>query len=211
MTWMNKSAGAFPIYLDSARGARIRDIDGNDYVDFALGDTGAMAGHSPTPVVDAVRRRIEEQGGLTAMMPTENADWVATELGRRFGPGRWSFALSATDANRWAIRLARHVTGRPKILVNAWCYHGSVDETLALPGGQGRVMSRPGNVGAPVDLGLTTRVVEFNDLDALGAALSHGDVAAVLMEPALTNIGIVLPEPCYLDGVRRSPANTARC
>ena len=129
------------------------------------------------------------------MMPTENAAWVGAELERRFGVSRWSFTLTATDANRWAIRLARQVTGRPKILVFAWCYHGSVDETFALPGPDGEAVSRPGNVGAPVPLAQTTRVVEFNDLEALEQALAHGDVAAVLMEPALTNIGIVLPGP----------------
>jgi glutamate-1-semialdehyde 2,1-aminomutase len=203
MTWMNKAAGAFPLYLDGARGARVTDIDGLEYIDFALGDTGAMAGHSPQPVVAAVRRRIEELGGLTAMMPTENAAWVAAELARRFGPERWSFTLTATDANRWAIRLARHLTGRPKILVFAWCYHGSVDETFALPGPDGDAVARDGNVGAPVDLADTTRVVEYNDAGALEQALAHGDVAAVLMEPALTNIGIVLPQPGYLDEVRR--------
>ncbi len=201
MTWMNKTAGAFPLYLDSARGARVRDVDGREYVDFALGDTGAMAGHSPPAVVAALRRRAEELGGLSAMMPTENADWVAGELARRFGLGRWSFTLTATDANRWAIRLARHLTRRPKILVNAWCYHGTVDETFAVPGPSG-VLTRPGSVGPPVDPNLTTRVAEFNDLDGLAAELAFGDVAAVLMEPALTNIGIVLPEPGYLDGVR---------
>ncbi len=202
MTWMSKAAGAFPLYLDTARGAAVTDIDGHDYIDFALGDTGAMAGHSAEQVVAAVRWRIEHQGGFTAMMPTENAAWVAGELARRFGLPRWSFTLTASDANRWAIRLARQVTGRPKILVFAWCYHGSVDEAFALPGPDGTAIARPGNVGAPVDLALTTRVVEFNDSDALSRALAHEDVAAVLMEPALTNIGIVLPEPGYLAEVR---------
>lgn len=202
MTWMNKTAGDFPLYLTRARGARVWDLDGHEYIDFALGDTGAMAGHSPPAVVAAVRRRVEVQGGLSAMMPTENAAWVATELSRRFGPARWSFTLTATDANRWAIRLARHLTGRPRILVNAWCYHGSVDETLAVRG-SGGVVERPGSVGPPVDPSVTTRVTEFNDLDGLAAELEHHDVAAVLMEPALTNIGIVLPEPGYLDGVRQ--------
>lgn len=203
MTWMNKAAGAFPLYLEGARGARVTDIDGCEYVDFALGDTGAMAGHSPAPVVAAIRRRVEEHGGLTAMMPTENASWVAADLARRFGPSRWSFTLTATDANRWVIRLARHVTGRPRVLVFAWCYHGSVDETFALPGPDGTAIARDGNVGAPVDLSHTTRVVDFNDVAALEEALGHGDVAAVLMEPALTNIGIVLPQPGYLREVRR--------
>ena len=202
MTWMNKAAGHFPLYLSGARGSRVTDIDGLEYVDFALGDTGAMAGHSPEPVVAAIQSRVQEHGGLTAMMPTDNAAWVGAELERRFGVSRWSFTLTASDANRWAIRLARQLTGRPKILVFAWCYHGSVDETFALPGPDGETISRPGNVGPPVPLAQTTRVVEYNDLDGLAQALAYGDVAAVLMEPALTNIGIVLPQPGYLEAVR---------
>ncbi|QTD96246.1 transaminase [Streptomyces cyanogenus] len=202
MTWMNKTAGGFPRYLAEARGARVTDVDGHAYIDFCLGDTGAMAGHSPAPVTEAVHRRYAELGGATAMLPTEDAEWVGAELTRRFGPARWSFSLTATDANRWAIRLARAVTGRPKILVNSYCYHGSVDESLIVtaPGGSGA--PRPGNVGAPCDVTLTSRVAEFNDLAGLERELAHGDVAAVLMEPALTNIGIVLPEPGYLTGVR---------
>jgi glutamate-1-semialdehyde 2,1-aminomutase len=202
MTWMNKAAGRFPLYLHGARGARVVDIDGHEYIDFSLGDTGAMAGHSPREVVAAVRARIQDDGGITAMMPTQNAAWVGAELARRFGVPQWSFTLTATDANRWAIRLARAITGRPKVLVYAWCYHGSVDEAFALPGPDGEAIARGGNVGAPVDLAATTRVVEFNDPIALERALSHGDVAAVLMEPALTNIGIVLPQPGYLNAVR---------
>jgi glutamate-1-semialdehyde 2,1-aminomutase len=203
MTWMNMAAGGFPLYLRSARGARVTDIDDHEYVDFALGDTGAMAGHSPEPTVEAIVRRVQDEGGITAMMPTFDAAWVGAELARRFGPPVWSFTLTATDANRWAIRMARQVTGRPKILVFAYCYHGSVDETFAVIGPDGQAVTRPGNVGAPVDLALTTRVVDFNDTDALARELAHEDVAVVLMEPALTNIGIVLPEPGYLDDVRR--------
>ncbi|HZC71406.1 MAG TPA: aspartate aminotransferase family protein [Jatrophihabitans sp.] len=202
MTWMNKAAGGFPLYVDTARGATVRDIDGHEYVDFSLGDTGAMAGHSPAPTVAAIRRRAEELGGLATMMPTEDAAWVGGELGRRFGVEHWSFSLSATDANRWALRLARAVTGRLKILVNSYCYHGTVDEVLVKVDEQGRQVEREGNVGAPIDPTITTRVVEYNDLAALERELAHGDVACVLMEPALTNVGIVLPEPGYLDGVR---------
>ncbi|UFR00487.1 aminotransferase class III-fold pyridoxal phosphate-dependent enzyme [Streptomyces sp. Go40/10] len=202
MTWMNKTAGAFPRYLAEARGARVTDIDGHTYIDFCLGDTGAMAGHSPAPVAEAVHRRYAELGGATAMLPTEDAEWVGAELTRRFGLARWSFSLTATDANRWAIRLARAVTGRPKILVNSYCYHGSVDESLIVTGPDGTGVPRPGNVGAPCEVTLTSRVAEFNDLAGLERELAHGDVAAVLMEPALTNIGIVLPEPGYLAGVR---------
>jgi glutamate-1-semialdehyde 2,1-aminomutase len=197
MTWMNKAAGRFPAYLDQARGAWVRDIDGNEYADFCLGDTAAMAGHSPEPVTRAVR----ERAGFTAMLPTEDAEWVGAELARRFKVDRWSFSLTATDANRWVIRLARQITGRPRILVFNYCYHGSVDETFITLGPSGPV-PRAGNVGPPVDPAVTTRVVEFNDVAGLAEQLSHGDVACVLMEPALTNIGIVLPEPGFLAAVR---------
>ena len=197
MTWMNKWSGGFPMYLAAADGNRIRDIDGNEYVDFALGDTGAMAGHSPRETVSAVHERMGIAGGITTMLPTTDAEWVGAELERRFGLPLWSFTLSATDANRWAIRLARLATGRSKILVFAWSYHGSVDETFAVPGPDGVAVSRPGNVAPPVDLALTTRVVEFNDIAALRRELAHGDVAAVLAEPAMTNIGIVLPDPGF--------------
>jgi glutamate-1-semialdehyde 2,1-aminomutase len=203
MTWMNKAAGRFPLYVDTAHGARVTDLDGQQYVDFALGDTGAMAGHSPQATVAAVQHRIADLGGFATMMPTPDAAWVGEELGRRFGVPLWSFALTATDANRWAIRLARAVTGRPKILVNSYCYHGSVDEVLVKVAADGSQVIREGNVGAPVDPTTTTRVVEYNDLAALDRELSYGDVACVLMEPALTNIGIVLPESDYLQGVRR--------
>jgi glutamate-1-semialdehyde 2,1-aminomutase len=202
MTWMNKTAAGFPVYLGTARGNRLTDVDGNEFIDFCLGDTGAMAGHSPAPVVAAVTRRLGELGGATTMMPTEDAAVVGAELAGRFGLPFWSFALTATDANRWAIRLLRAVTGRPKILVNSYCYHGSVDESLIVTGPDGRGRSREGNVGAPVDVTRTSRVAEFNDLAGLERELAHGDVAAVLMEPALTNIGIVLPEPGHLAGVR---------
>jgi len=202
MTWMNKKAGGFPIYFDKAAGNRIWDIDGHEYIDFALGDTGAMAGHSNPKVVDAIVNRVKTEGGMTTMLPTEDAQWVAKNLTERFGMAKWSFSLTATDANRWAIRLVRAITGKPKILFNAYCYHGSVDESLIVVGTDGEGMSRPGNVGSPVDVTETSRVAEFNDLEGLERQLKHGDVAAVLMEPALTNIGIVLPEPGYLEGVR---------
>ena len=202
MTWMNKKAGGFPLYFDRASGNRIWDIDGHEYIDFALGDTGAMAGHSNPKVVDAIINRVKEEGGMTTMLPTEDAQWVAKNLTERFGMAKWSFSLTATDANRWAIRLVRAITGKPKILFNAYCYHGSVDEALIVVGPDGEGMSRPGNVGSPVDVTETSRVAEFNDLEGLERQLKNGDVAAVLMEPALTNIGIVLPEPGYLEGVR---------
>jgi len=202
MTWMANWSGKFPLAAAGARGNRVTDIDGHTYVDFALGDTGAMAGHSPGPVVEAVRRRIDTLGGITTMLPGEDAEWVAGELTRRFGLTQWSFALSATDANRWALRLARLATGRPKILVFSYCYHGSVDEAFVVAGPDGTTRSRPGNVAPAVDPSTTTVAVEFNDLDAVADALRTGDIAAVLTEPALTNIGIVLPEEGFHAGLR---------
>jgi glutamate-1-semialdehyde 2,1-aminomutase len=200
MHWMVRWAGGFPVYAVDALGARFRDVDGREYVDFCLGDTGAMTGHSPEPTVRAVRERVGR--GITLMLPSEDALWVGEELTRRFGLARWQFALTATDANRFAIRLARAITGRPKILVYNWCYHGTVDETVAALDAEGRVVPREGSLGPPVPPCETTRVVEWNDVDALAGALAHGDVACVLAEPALTNVGIVLPEPGYHEALR---------
>jgi glutamate-1-semialdehyde 2,1-aminomutase len=200
MHWMVRWAGGFPVYASDAEGARFRDVDGHEYVDLCLGDTGAMTGHSPEPTVRAVRDRVAH--GITLMLPSEDALWVGEELTRRFGLARWQFALTATDANRFAIRLARAITGRPRILVYNWCYHGTVDETVATLDERGEVVPREGSLGPPVPPAETTRVVEWNDVDALEAALAHGDVACVLAEPALTNIGIVPPEPGYHEALR---------
>ncbi|MFZ9954227.1 MAG: transaminase, partial [Ilumatobacteraceae bacterium] len=139
--------------------------------------------------------------GATVMLPTPDAVWVANELERRFGLPKWQFALSATDANRFALRFARAITGKPKVLVHDWCYHGTVDETLVVALGD-RTTSRGGAIGPQVNPALTTRVVQFNDVAGLERVLAHGDVACMLIEPALTNIGIVLPEPGYLAAVR---------
>jgi glutamate-1-semialdehyde 2,1-aminomutase len=200
MHWMVRWAGGFPVFATDAEGAHFRDVDGHEYVDFCLGDTGAMTGHSPAPVVEAIAAQAAR--GITLMLPSEDALWVGGELSRRFGLARWQFALTATDANRFVLRLARHITGRPKVLVFNWCYHGTVDETFATLDG-GRVVDREGNLGPPVPLDETTRVVEWNDVDALERELAAGDVACVLAEPALTNIGIVLPEPGFHDALRR--------
>ena len=200
MPWMTEWASPFPVFAESAEGARFTDVDGNDYVDLCLGDTGAMTGHSPPATVAAVAQRASR--GITLMLPTEDASRVGEELTRRFGLPRWQFALTATDANRFALRLARAVTGRPKVLVYAWCYHGSVDESLAIEI-EGETRSRPDNIGPPVDPALTTRAVEWNDVGALERALAPGDVACVLAEPAMTNAGIVLPDAGYHEALRQ--------
>ena len=200
MPWMMRWAGGFPPFAARAAGARLTDVDGHEYVDLCLGDTGAMTGHGPPTVLAA----LADQGprGITTMLPTEDALWVAEELGRRFGVAHWLFTLSATDANRAALRIARQITGRPKVLVFSYCYHGSVDETFAVRGPGGGTVSREGNVGPPADPAQTTVAVEFNDTSQLEAALADHSVACVLAEPAMTNMGIILPDPGYHQELR---------
>jgi len=200
MNWMAKWAGAFPVFVADAHGAHFTDVDGHEYVDLCLGDTGAMTGHSPRPAVQAIAKQAAQ--GITFMLPTENAIWVGEELKRRFGLPYWQFCLTATDANRFSIRLAREVTQRKLVLVFNYCYHGTVDESF-ITLKDGGPAPRRGNIGPPVDPALTTRVVEFNDVDALEKALASREVACVLCEPALTNVGIVHPEPGYHDALRR--------
>jgi glutamate-1-semialdehyde 2,1-aminomutase len=199
MNWMKKWAGAFPLFVTHAKGAHFQCADGHDYVDLCLGDTGAMTGHSPDVVANAMAKRVHE--GITLMLPTEDAVFVGEDLKRRFGLPYWQFALTATDANRFAIRIAREITQRSKILVYNFCYHGTVDETFATVHG-GKVQARRGNIGPPLDPAATTRVVEFNDLNSLEDALKHHDVACLLAEPAMTNVGIILPEDGYWKSAR---------
>jgi glutamate-1-semialdehyde 2,1-aminomutase len=199
MNWMIRWAGPFPIFVQEGKGASVTDVDGHAYLDLCLGDTGSMFGHSPEPVVQAVRAAVER--GITMMLPSEDSIWVGEELARRFGVPHWQVAMTASDANRFSLRLAREVTRRPKILVANGCYHGTVDEALVTLH-DGRVVACEGSIGPPVDPSLTTKVIEFNDVSALEAALAPKDVAAVLMEPAMTNCGIVPPEPGYHEALR---------
>jgi glutamate-1-semialdehyde 2,1-aminomutase len=205
MHWMVKWAGAFPLFVDRAAGAHFTDVDGIEYVDLCLGDTGAMTGHSPAPMVEAAARRLSS--GITFMLPTEDAVFVGEDLARRFGLPYWQFCLTATDANRFSIRLAREITGRRYVLVFNGCYHGTVDETFIRLDG-GRAVRRPGNLGPPVEPTETTRVVEFNDIAALEAALADRDVACVLAEPAMTNVGIVHPAPGFHAALREITRRT---
>ncbi|MEJ5224101.1 MAG: aspartate aminotransferase family protein [Anaerolineales bacterium] len=200
MLWMIRWAGSFPVFVKEAKGAHFTDVDGHDYIDFCLGDTGAMTGHAP----EATLRAITEQAakGITLMLPYEDAIWVGEELQRRFGLPLWQFALTATDANRFALRMARHITGRPKVLVFNYCYHGTVDETFIVLDEEGTPIPRPNNMGPQIDPRETTKVIEFNDIAALETALSAGDVAAVLAEPVMTNIGIIHPQPEFHEALR---------
>jgi len=200
MHWMRDWSMPFPFLVESASGSTLRDVDGNEYADFCLGDTGSMFGHSPPPVTEAIRRQAER--GLTYMLPTEDALAVGRLLAERFGLPHWQIATTATDANRFALRVARAVTGRPRILVFNGCYHGTVDETFVRLV-DGRAANRPGLLGQAADLTRLARVVEFNDLAALRDALSHGDVACVITEPVMTNSCMVLPEEGFHAGIRR--------
>lgn len=206
MNWMVKWAGDFPLFVDKAKGAHFTDVDGHSYLDLCLGDTGAMTGHAPAEALETIIERIKN--GTTLMLPTEDAIFVGKELQRRFGLPYWQFALTATDANRFSIRLARHITGRPKVLVFNWCYHGTVDESFITLYPDGMAKARQGNLGPPVEPSVTTKVVEFNDLPALEKALADKDVACVLAEPVMTNIGIIHPEPGYHSALRDLTRNT---
>ncbi|MEI6591260.1 MAG: transaminase, partial [Actinomycetes bacterium] len=200
MSWMAKWPGGFPVYVDAAKGSRFTDVDGNEFVDFCLGDTGAMVGHSPDASIAAIKRQLDK--GITLMLPTEDAAVVAETLAERFRVAKWQFTLTATDANRHILRYARHITGRHKILVHDYCYHGTVDETFAVLDDAGNTVSRENNIGPQVDPAETTIVVPFNDLNDAEKAFATGEVAAALIEPAMTNIGIVLPDAGYLEGLR---------
>ena len=202
MLWMVKWPGPWPVFVEDAKGAHFSCADGIDHVDLCLGDTGAMVGHAPEASVRAITERLAR--GATFMLPTEDATAAAHELAGRFGLERWQFTLSATDANRHVLRYARLVTGRPKVVVIDHSYHGTVDEAYATLDADGRVVPRRGNLGPPVDVALTTIVVPFNDIPAMEAALATGEVAAVLIEPAMTNVGIVLPDPGWHEAVTKA-------
>lgn len=183
----------------SAKGARITDIDGYEIDDFCLGDTGSMFGHSPEPVARAIRHQATR--GLTYMLPTEDALEAGQRLRDIFGPFRWQIATTATDANRFAIRVARAITGRPRILVFNGCYHGTVDDAM-VELVNGKTQNRQGLMGQTADLTLGATCVEFNDLAAVEAALKTGEIAAILTEPVMTNSCMVLPDAGFHDGLR---------
>ncbi len=206
MYWMLKWPGGYPVVVKEAYGAYFTDIDDNEYIDFCMGYSGALFGHTPPQVIDAVHNQMKK--GLTYTLPTETDVWVGEELQRRFGLPYWQLALSATDANRFAIRLARFITKRKYVLVFNWCYHGTVDEAFITLDESGRPESRIGNLGFGINPRETTKVIEFNDIEALKVALENKDVACVLAEPALTNIGIVYPQRGYVEALKKITEET---
>ena len=198
--WMRRWSGGFPLVAQAAQGTRLSCVDGHDYVDFCLGDTGGMCGHGHPAVTEAVAAQLAK--GATLMLPTGDAQWVGQELTRRFGLPYWGFTTSASDANRAVIRMARMVTGREKVLVFNGAYHGSVEEAHVALGEHGEMVMRNGIHPNAVDHGRVSKVVEFNDVAALQAALATGDVACVLTEPFMTNYGMFAPKPGFLDALR---------
>jgi glutamate-1-semialdehyde 2,1-aminomutase len=201
MHWMLDWGTPFPIFAARATGAKLFDVDGHEYDDFCFGDTGSMFGHSPAPIATAVSG--QAQSGLTYMLPTEDVIAVGELLTKVFGLPYWQVATTATDANRFVLRWCRAITQRPNILIFNGCYHGSVDDTFVRLQGA-RPILRKGVLGQVYDLTQHTRVIEFNDIDALEKALAPGDVACVITEPALTNIGMVLPKPGFLKAMRQA-------
>lgn len=198
MGWMTEWPGSFPVFVTEARNARLKDVDGHTYVDLALGDSGSLTGHSPLPTADAISKQVYH--GVTTMLPSEDAIWVGEELARRFGLPYWQIYTTATDADRFAIRFARMATGRDLVLVFDGCYHGSVDEALVTVKHGSLVAQHRKVIGALPNP--ASRVIQFNDVDALEKALAPGDVACVLAEPAMTNAGIIWPEPGYHEALR---------
>lgn len=197
--WMLDWPLPFPLFVESAKGVKIKDIDGHELIDLCLGDTGAMFGHSPDEIANALEDA--SKNGLTAMLPSQNAQWVGQKLVEIFELPHWQIALSASDANRFALRVARLATTRQKILVFDGCYHGAVDETTVCLDKNGKTIAKPSLWGSAFDPSINTYCVPFNDEIELEAALSGGDIACIIMEPALTNCGIVPPKNGFLEFV----------
>lgn len=207
MSWMRIWTGGFPVFVEKAEGVYITDVDGHRYLDLCLGDTGGLCGHAHPDIVAAIARQMQTRG-TTTMLPTEDSLWVGRELRRRFGLPFWQVLMTATDANRMALKVARSFTGRQLVLAFNGTYHGSVDETLVVSF-FGELINVPGMLGPIVpDATKMTRVIDFNDVEALEKALAPEDVACVITEPVMTNIGIIYPEPGFHEALRELTRRT---
>lgn len=198
MAWMVSLNRFSPPFIETAGGATFTDVDGNRYLDFNVADLSMTMGYGPAPVVEAVSRQVRQ--GAQFLLPTADALAVGQRLAEQVGLPCWQFTLSASGANVEVMRIARHLTGREKIVIFDGHYHGHIDDTMVHQAEQGVVHEQ---LGLPRGSAANTLIVPFNDLDALERVLAAEDVALVLTEPALTNCTLVQPDPGYLEGVRR--------
>jgi glutamate-1-semialdehyde 2,1-aminomutase len=198
MSWMHDLYAHDPLVVDTGNGGSFTDVDGATYLDFNLADMSLFCGFNPEPLTRAVAERVARGGQF--LLPTEDGVWVAEALGRRFGLPKWQFTLSATTANVEAWRLARLATKRPIVLVFHGKYHGHAEEMLFAATPAGPVPSYQGLDPAAAH---RVRSVPFNDRAALETALAPGDVACVVTEPAMTNCGVILPDPDFHAALRR--------
>jgi glutamate-1-semialdehyde 2,1-aminomutase len=198
--WMLDWPTPFPIVAQAASGATLTSIDGQVFDDFCLGDTASMFGHSPAPLAKAIAEQAGQ--GLSYMLPTAKGTELGNMLADMFGLPQWQVTTTASEANRAVIRWCRAMTGRDKILVFNGCYHGAVDDVF-VDLREGRAVNRPSLIGQVQDLLPTTVTIEFNDVDALTTALRGGDIACVLAEPLMTNIGMVRDAPGFLRELRQ--------
>lgn len=197
MAWMTAMHGHPPIFAVEGDGAWFTDLDGHRYLDMNQADLSMSGGFGPPAVVAAVAERMRR--GSQFMLPTEDAVWCAEELSARWGLPYWQFTLSASGANAEIIRLARHATGRDKLLLFDGKYHGHIEDSLVMLA-EGRV--RPELYGLGPAAAARARIVPFNDLEAVERALGPRDVALCMVEPALTNVGVVLPAEGFHAGLR---------
>lgn len=204
MSWLRTSYDHPPLFIESAAGSHLRDVDGHEYADFNIADMSMFTGYGPAPVVEAVSRQIAR--GSHYLLPTEDSIWVAGELARRYGLPMWQFTLAATSANTEVIRIARASTGREKVLFFDGKYHGHFDDVL-VELEDGRLVSE--EAGLPRDITTRTLVVPFNDLGALERVLAAREVCVVITEPALTNnVGLLMPDDAFHAGLRELTRST---
>lgn len=198
--WMRDWPSPVPIVAASAKDATLTSIDGQTYDDFCLGDTASLFGHSPPALAAALVKQASE--GLSYMLPTERGAALSARLAAMFGLPQWQVTTTASEANRAVIRWCRAISGRTKILTFNGAYHGAVDDAFVDLKDAAPVM-RASLIGQVHDLRDTTTVVEFNDEDALANALRGGDIACVLAEPVMTNVGMVRDAPGFLQTLRK--------
>src|SRR3954470_7153690 len=199
----------WPVYIERGTGAQVWDVDGNEYLDFHNGFGVMCVGHANPVIASAVKARMDL--GTHFAAPTEGSITVAEELRRRWGLPQWRFTNSGTESTMDAVHLARGFTGREIIVKIEGTYHGhhdavmvSVKPPAALMGDRSRPASIAYGLGYPANTPELTRVVPFNDAEALSSLLEElrGQVAGVILEPAMMNINIVPPVPGYLERVR---------